>query len=379
MRIQQAFIGWVSVVVVMSVMPPTRAQAETIVLRSGNGPTGGNDSLIRMLVAPTEGGFGRPLVAEDFAAARNGPNAYIAIPDPSYLQALSGDPDSRWISTALDTSTGDSALFAIEFTIRDCFASAVLDLHFAVDNFLGDPSGGNTCMGGVFVNEFPIPGSIPCRDDGHNYGIESAITGREITRLLMPGINTLYFYMRDGGSASGLIFRARIDTSPPVCCQSGNVNASAGSPSDVLFVNGSAGGAERTVTLGIASPVDVTLLASPSGPAMARYVLWIWNTPPLRQVTLDLGSSVVGCVVNPTPLQPFLSPQPFRAMAIGEPSVFVAGIRVIDSPVSAPWTVTRSQGFAQPRILTLQGIIDDDGATSTDRLSVTNAVVLDVN
>ena len=157
-------------------------------------------------------------------------------------------------------------------------------------------------------------------------------------------------------------------------CMTGTVNAVTGTVADVLFINGSAGDPSRTVTVAIGSPLTASLTGSPSGPASARYVLWIWPAPPTRPVSLDLGSSTLGCVVNPTPFQPFLAPQPFRVLVGGMPPVFTAGVGILSSPATAPWTLTRAHGFAQPRTLTLQGVIEDAGSASADGFSVTNAV-----
>jgi hypothetical protein len=351
------------------------ARSEEIVIRSGNGPIGGADEGVHMLVAPSEGGFGRAFTPDDFQAARTGPNAFIPSVPPNYLQTLAGDSIADWISTAPDTGAGGSALFAIDFTVATSFRTATLDLHFSVDNFLGDPCDDTSCAGGLFINGQPVAGSIPSASDGHNFEVERAIIGRDISQLLFRGTNTLHLYARDIGFNAGLLFRAEIQTTAPTCAD-GTVNAAAGPMTDVLFVNGSSGDDSRTVTVAIGSPVSASLAASPSGPASARYCLWIWTAPPTHEVNLDLGSSVLGCVVNPTPFQPFLTPQPFRVAAAGLPPVFSAGITGLHSPPAAPWTLTQARGFAQPRTLTLQGVIEDAGSLSADGFSVTNAVVL---
>jgi concanavalin A-like lectin/glucanase superfamily protein len=170
--------------------------------------------------------------------------------------------------------------------------------------------------------------------------------------------------------------------SPTACpndtclCPIGTMNAASGFPADVLFVNSSAGDFSRHVTVGVGSPLSVTLATSPVGPAAARYVLWVWTTGSSTPVRLDVGSSTIGCLVNPTPFQPFLSPQPFRCVVGGMPRAFAAGVPVLSSPRVAPWTLTRSTGFATQRTLTLQGVLEDQGALGTDGFSTTNAVTL---
>lgn len=182
-----------------------------------------------------------------------------------------------------------------------------------------------------------------------------------------------------GGRLNGAadIFRPQ-ECPPPDCsCERGNVNGVT-AISDVLFVNGSCGGTCRTVHVPLQAPIDVAMFPSPAGPDPAQYALWVWSGPPTAPYELNIGTSVLGCTVNPTPLQPFASPQAIRCMrSPGIPSLFCVDlVEIPRAPISVPWIRTRSQGFAQARTITMQGILQDDGSTSSDGLSVTNAVVL---
>jgi Tol biopolymer transport system component len=160
-------------------------------------------------------------------------------------------------------------------------------------------------------------------------------------------------------------------------CYAGTVNRRSGPIADVLLVNGSAGGTSRTVTVARRAPIDVVLQEPPAGPNPARYGLWVWLGGSSSPFSLDVGTSTLGCTVNPTPLQPFAAPQPFRCLRGGLPPVFCSGIVELAAPTAAPWSATRAQGFGRIR-LTLQGVIEDDGSASADRFSVTNAVIVDV-
>ena len=54
-----------------------KSQAETVVLRSGNGSIGGNDTLISMLPGPADTNFAAAFTPADFSAADSGPAAFI--------------------------------------------------------------------------------------------------------------------------------------------------------------------------------------------------------------------------------------------------------------------------------------------------------------
>ena len=47
-------------------------------------------------------------------------------------------------------------------------------------------------------------------------------------------------------------------------------------------------------------------------------------------------------------------------------------------PARAPWTINLPSGLARPLTVTLQGVLEDNGAANAVRFSVTNALVLRV-
>src|SRR4051812_8161695 len=111
----------------------TRARAETVILRSGNGSIGSNDSLVNMLVGPADSEFSTAFTAANFTSARTGPDAFIIAPNGSWISALAGDPTSKWIATnAGGANEGATALYAISFALAAPFSSATLDLHYSV-------------------------------------------------------------------------------------------------------------------------------------------------------------------------------------------------------------------------------------------------------
>ncbi len=133
-------------VLICGTMNPARA--ESVILRSGNGSIGGNDSLVTMLVGPADSAFPAAFTAADFTNARTGPDAFIIAPNGAWISGLAGDPSTKWIATnANGAGEGSTALYAINFVLSQAVSSATLDLHYAVDNVLG---GGPD--GGVFLN-----------------------------------------------------------------------------------------------------------------------------------------------------------------------------------------------------------------------------------
>ncbi|MBI3844287.1 MAG: hypothetical protein HY292_06560 [Planctomycetes bacterium] len=158
----------------------------------------------------------------------------------------------------------------------------------------------------------------------------------------------------------------------------GNVNAAAGSVRDVLFVNGSAGDAERVVSVTGGAPIDVRLDHAPNGPLVAPYVLWAWPGPPTHAVEIFRGESRIGCLVNPTPFNRPLGPQPVACLrSPGIPTRACRGVGERTGPAAAPFTLHLTRGFRASATITFQGILRDDFAPNASGYSVTNATVVE--
>jgi hypothetical protein len=182
------------------------SHAESVVLRSGNGSIGGNDTLISMLAGPADINFSTAFTPADFSAADSGPAAFIIANHPAWTPTLPSDAQALWISTAATgAAEGGTALYAIDFTLANAASSATLDLRLLVDNALG--GGPNQ---GVFINGTAISGnSMPA-----GFNVESSIQRSDIAPLLVAGTNTLYINSTDQGGPGGLIFSATIETVP---------------------------------------------------------------------------------------------------------------------------------------------------------------------
>jgi hypothetical protein len=191
---------------VLALVGTRLSQAETVVLRSGNGSVGGNDTLISMLAGPADAAFATAFTSSDFAAAGSGPAAFIIANHGAWIATLPGDPLARWISTSANgVNEGGTALYAIDFTLANAASSATLDLRLAVDNALG--GGPNQ---GVFLNGTAVSGnSMPA-----GFSSESTLQRNDIAPMLVAGTNTLYINATDQGGPGGLIFSATIETVP---------------------------------------------------------------------------------------------------------------------------------------------------------------------
>ncbi|MBI3846682.1 MAG: hypothetical protein HY292_18805 [Planctomycetes bacterium] len=157
-------------------------------------------------------------------------------------------------------------------------------------------------------------------------------------------------------------------------CAAGFVNSLNGAITGVLRVNG------RTdvVRLGRGQVTEFALDAAPTGPNPGRFVVWIWPTLPTHQFDFRALGQSLGCSVNPTPLTPSASPQPFRCLLGARlPAAACGHVATLRPPApDAPWVLRRSQGFVNPITITLQGVLEDNGAANATGFSVTNAVIL---
>lgn len=202
------------------------AATQVITLRSGQvgglpGLAGQPDDITTFLPNNPPGLpiSGSPFTAADFAGAASGGPAHVINPVFVWTPGLS-DPLARWINfdgsfTNPDGTPGPgfgspgSCLYAVPFNITlSSITNATLSLEFAVDDHLGDLSFGGGNPDGLYINGFPTSYS------GGNYATPT-FHFQNITSMVNPGLNYLYFYQRDLGiSVSGLIFSARIDVVP---------------------------------------------------------------------------------------------------------------------------------------------------------------------
>jgi hypothetical protein len=136
----------------------------------------------------------------------SGANAQPVSPYSGFwLTSLPCDSQAQWIAVDSNRSAR-SILFAQPFEIpcRPVDGTVTLTFCWAVDDRLGDPSGGPN-PAGVYINGVPLPIS------GGSMGSQSTATVSVPASILNPGVNWLYVYVRDLGCAvSGVIYSATI-------------------------------------------------------------------------------------------------------------------------------------------------------------------------
>ncbi len=164
-------------------------------------------------------------------------------------------------------------------------------------------------------------------------------------------------------------------------CRYGNVaQASGPEPAAVLTIDGSSGDAiRREHRVPRSTPFTVALAASPEGSGSGNYAVWAWRSAPFGSLDLLIDGSTIGCVVLPTPVHVGQAPQPIRCLRGGLGPEFCGSVRELPGAAqSAPWVLTRSQGIARPLTITLQGVLEDQGASGPAGIAVTNAIVLTI-
>jgi hypothetical protein len=192
---------------VLLVASASLAIAQTVTVRSGNGSVGGRDSSVTFLLGPANTDFSSSFTQADFSSAQHGPAAFIIPPNPLWVPGLSADPNAKWIGTSSSSSSvqGNTALYAISFTIPSVFSSATLTLNYAVDDGLG------TTQPGLFLN-----GQAVCENliaTTNQFVQEHTLTCTGISALLQVGTNWLYFDDVNAAGPAGLLFSATITTS----------------------------------------------------------------------------------------------------------------------------------------------------------------------
>ena len=167
--------------------------------------------------------------------------------------------------------------------------------------------------------------------------------------------------------AGSLFLSRRI---PVVDALRGNVNAAAGPIADVLFVNGSAGDASRSISLAQSEPFALTMAAPPSaGAASFAAYAWIGAGDPNTMVSLPSSYGYMSLAPELTGGRPKRTWNNTGDPAFGAP----------DGPSApAPSTIfERAAGLRRTIVFTVQGIVED-AASPSGTYAVTNGLRVDV-
>jgi hypothetical protein len=180
------------------------AYADSIMIISGNGPGGGTDGEVNMLVGPVFGEWGAPITPAEFDAARNGPPAQIpSSPHPAWTPNGGVGTGTQWICDNQGctvpgfgvTSSGHTTLFAHPFTLcDDHVGSAKITFDTSVDDFLGDADNE-----GLFINEIPIIGT----EGGISHSSVVTLGPFDITSSVTSGQNYLYILNQQSPTGVG--------------------------------------------------------------------------------------------------------------------------------------------------------------------------------
>ncbi len=160
-------------------------------------------------------------------------------------------------------------------------------------------------------------------------------------------------------------------------CRAGSVDrAYTDNTADVLSINGDRGiCAGGSVVVGIGEPIEIRLDAPPAGPSPAPFALYAWLAAPVPSKDYPQPEGL-GSTCLPT----FFSAGLPKPSLVWNNAGHVGRLGSPDLPSSpAPTTVVaRARGVANPVVVTLQGILADDGSAAQVPASVTNAVVLQI-
>jgi hypothetical protein len=184
--------------------------AEVLTLRSGKATPGYSTPRIAMTVGSRNVPLsGSQFTPADFDGACGGSQAVVLAPFSTWLKNLTDDPLAKWIGTDLSRGPA-SALFCDSFCVvrSACVDSASLELHWAVDDRLGDGDPASAPFpnpSGIYLN-----GNAISSINGGRWNQEKTASA-EVTSFVVPGFNRLQIYDRDiGALVSGVMFSATI-------------------------------------------------------------------------------------------------------------------------------------------------------------------------
>src|SRR5262249_42310405 len=144
-----------------------------------------------------------------------------------------------------------------------------------------DGTGPALYAGGAFPTAGGVPAARIAKWDGIAW---SSLPGGGFdarVRAIAPfddGVETSIVAGGDFTSSGGRPFRsiARL-FDPCASCRRGNVNAGIRPVADVLFVNDSAGGTSRSITMSTHDPLTIFMTAPPAAKAPMAFALYAWD------------------------------------------------------------------------------------------------------
>ncbi|MBI1851020.1 MAG: HYR domain-containing protein [Planctomycetes bacterium] len=265
--------------------------------------------------------------------------------------------------TAMDAS-GNSSFCSFSVDIGDVTVTAVLPAT-------GSESGGD--LSAVTGCGFTRVGDTSVLLGGAAASVID-VTDSRIRFRTPPGTGVVGVVVTNS-NGTGTLSAAYGYVDPVLAARFGNVNVGLGERENVLFVNGTAGDANREITVHVGERLTANMLA-PSSRTLARFALYGWSGAP-NASTLSLQPSGLGMMVFPSPLTRSRHPQP---LAIWNNRGVTQRLGIPNHPSqSAPSLIFNvARGLGNPRTFSFQAIIEDDGSQISQHFSITNAVVLQV-
>ncbi|MBI3847900.1 MAG: IPT/TIG domain-containing protein [Planctomycetes bacterium] len=232
----------------------------------------------------------------------------------------------------------------------------------------GSESGGN------LVNVFAAPLTRESDTSATFGGVPATIVAVRSDHVLVrtpPGAGTVDVVLRNSNGSTTLP-AAYSYVSPTLAARFGNVNVGLGDRENVLLVNGNVGDLNRVMTAQVRELLYVYLLA-PSSRVQSRDVVYAWLGAPDGS-TLTMLPRGLGAMVFPTPFAGSV-PQPSAiGNTLGHHSTL--GAPTFSSSPAPSELIRRAIGPRRPVTITFQGLIEDDGSSIPEGISVTNAVIL---
>jgi trypsin-like peptidase len=216
---------------------------------------------------------------------------------------------------------------------------------------------------------------------GSEIAFSDSYTNSESVSWTNSGADTEVWVQETLYSGNCVEYTLTVDVSAPATFL-GNVGVDAGGgPVDVLFVNGSSGsGPSRTVEASASAAIDLSLVASPYGPASARYAVFVWGQAPTAATETSLPFAIGTMAMSPL-LRQCGAACPISAAVTLHTNCGAVRCSTADATGAlAPGVVlTLPAGrYAAGQTLFAQGVIRDDSDTSVKRVSITNGVEISI-
>ncbi len=166
-------------------------------------------------------------------------------------------------------------------------------------------------------------------------------------------------------------------------CGEGQINAGCGSTSDILFVNGSSGGGDRALDVGVDTPLTFSIAEAPAqrgNGSQSKAIIYAWFTFPTEADVVNLPKQLGPMCFGPKLVE--TRPADIIWNSIGLVNKAGAHNAPSDPPMIADSTTLDfydlPTGWGEALDITLQGFVPDGCSQGRVDFSVTNGILLRV-